>query len=327
MSRRDQGTLRARFDDWLFEPAPAERLAVLRLLVAGFAVGYLALRLPSFWILAEGRGELEGVGLLWWLTDPLPGWLVRGWLIATLLLGVAFTVGRSARWSGPLFAVGLLLASSYRSSWGQVLWIENLMVLQLLIVACSPSADAWAIRSATGRRRATEPSSAYGWPVRLAALVTVTTYVLAGVAKLRIGGLDWMFADTLRNHIAYSASRLELLGETPSALGRAVVPLGPWLRPLAVLTVVLELAAPVALLGGRLRTAWVLLTWVMHVGIAALMFVAFPFPLYGVAFACLYRLEALPAGLRHAARWRPRRIRTTAVGRRDPGGAGSGATS
>lgn len=327
MSRADVGTRRSRFDDWLFEPAPAERLAVLRILVAGFAVGYLVLRLPSFWILAEGRGELEGVGVLWWLGDPLPGPLVQGWLVATLLLGAAFTVGRWARWTGPLFAVGLLLASTYRSSWGQVLWIENLLILQVLIVACSPSADAWAVGSTTRRRRATEPSSAYGWPVRLAALVTVATYVLAGVAKLRIGGLDWMLADTLRNHIAYSAARLELLGETPSALGRAVVPLGAWLRPFAVLTVVLELAAPVALLGGRLRTTWVLLTWLMHVGIAALLFVVFPFPLYGVAFACFYRLEVLPTALRAAVRWRPGHIRAAAVGGRDPGGAGSGVRS
>lgn len=314
-----------RLDAWLLEPAPAERLAVLRILVGGFAVGYLALRFPSFWVLADGRGPFEGVGPLWWLTGPLPGPLVEGWLLGTAVLGVAFTIGLAVRWSGPGFAVGLLLASTYRSSWGQVLWIENLLVLQLLVVACSPSGDAWAVGSAAQSGRASGPSSAYGWPLRVAALVTVTTYVLAGVAKLRIGGLDWMVGDTLRNHIAYSAARLELLGETPSALGRAVVPLDGWLRPLAVLTVALELAAPIALLGGRLRTTWVLLTWLMHVGIAALMFVVFPFPLYGVAFACFYRLEALPPALREAARWRPGRSRAVTGGRRDPGGATTGA--
>ncbi len=75
-------------------------------------------------------------------------------------------------------------------------------------------------------------------------------------------------ARTLRNHIAFSNARLELFGETSSFLGRAVLPFGAWLRPVAVATIVLELAAPVALLGGRIRTAWVLVTWTMHVAIA-----------------------------------------------------------
>lgn len=296
-SRNDHVTLRAQVDDWLFEPAPAERLAVLRVLVGAYTVIYLAVRLPTFLALAERQGQFEPLGLLWWVADPLPSVLVVVAVVGTLLSGVAFTAGLAARATGPAFAAGLLLLTTYRSSWGQILWLENLMVLQVLIVALAPSADAWAL---SRRRQAppTEPGAAYGWPIRLAMVVTVTTYVLAGITKLRIGGLDWMWGDTLRNHIAYSAARLELLGETPSPLGRAVVPFGAWLRPLAVATVVIELAAPIALLGGRLRTAWVVLAWLMHAAIAALMFVVFPFPLFGVAFACFFRLERLPAALR-----------------------------
>ena len=48
--RRRRGTGSTR---WLFEPAPAERLAVLRLLVGAFAVIYLLVRLPVFLALAE----------------------------------------------------------------------------------------------------------------------------------------------------------------------------------------------------------------------------------------------------------------------------------
>jgi hypothetical protein len=287
----------ARIDAWLSAPAPAERLAVLRILVGAFSFAYLATRLPVFLALADRRGRLEPVGLLWWLAEPLPTALVVAGVLATLLLGIAFTAGLAPRASGPGFAVGMLLATTYRSSWGQVLWIENLMVLQLLIVGFSASADAWAL-GRRGSGPSPEPSGSYGWPVRLAMLVTVTTYVLAGVAKLRIGGLDWMWGDTLRNHIAYSSGRLQLFGEAGSPLGRAIVPLGSWLRPFAAASVVLELAAPVALLGGRLRTAWTVLTWLMHLAISVLMFVVFPFPLSGVAFACFYRLELLPGALR-----------------------------
>ncbi|WP_421119722.1 hypothetical protein ACE2AJ_20605 [Aquihabitans daechungensis] len=287
----------ARVDSWLYEPAPAERLAVLRILVGAFSTIYLAVRLPVFLALADRRGQLDPVGLLWWITDPLPTVLVVVWTIATLVLGVAFTAGLGARATGPGFAIGMLLAATYRSAWGQILWLENLMVLQLLIVACAPSADAWTI-GRRGAARSRAPSASYGWPIRLAALVTVTTYVLAGVTKLRISGIDWMLGDTLRNHIAYSAARLELFGEASSPLGRAVVPLGGWLRPLAVATVAIELAAPVALLGGRIRTIWVVLAWTMHAAIAVLMIVVFPFPLVGVAFACFYRLERLPSAIR-----------------------------
>ena len=83
--------------------------------------------------------------------------------------------------------------------------------------------------------------AAYGGPVRLAALVTVLTYVLAGVAKLRLGGLEWMLGDTLRNHVAYSAARLDLLGGTPSPLGRRLVAQAWLFPPLAIATVLVEL--------------------------------------------------------------------------------------
>ncbi len=295
MRTAGRATLTSRIDDWLFVDAPAERLAVLRMLVGGFAVIYLAFRFPVFVSLATRRDHFEAVGPLWWLADPLPAAVVVVWMSATLLAGVAVTLGLASRVTGPCFAIGVLLATTYRSSWGQVLWLENLMVLQLLVVGFSRSADAWTI----GRRspRPHEPSARYGWPVRLAALITVTTYVLAGVAKLRLGGLEWVWGDTLRHHIAYSAARLELFGEFSSPLARVAVDHADWVRPFAAVSVGLELAAPVALLGGRPRTIWVVLTWSMHVAIAALMFVVFPFPLWGVAFACFYRLEKLPSAV------------------------------
>jgi hypothetical protein len=65
--------------------------------------------------------------------------------------------------------------------------------------------------------------------------------------------------------------------------------------PVAVATVLVELGAPLALLGGRLRTAWVLAAWGFHVGIVALMAISFPYPLSGIAFAPLFACERLIA--------------------------------
>jgi hypothetical protein len=42
------------------------------------------------------------------------------------------------------------------------------------------------------------------------------------------------------------------------------------------------------------RDVWVVAAWLLHAGVAALMFVVFPYPLFLVAFAPFFRLEQLP---------------------------------
>jgi len=279
--------------------APPERLAMLRILVGTFAVVYLLIRLPVFLQLGDRRSGFEAVGFARFLDGPVPGGLVDATVVVTAVCGVGFVLGWRFRVVGPLFAIGMLALGTYRGSWGQLLHFENLMVLYLLIVALSPSEDAWSL-DARRRSRAVpqvpEETTRYGWPIALAALVLVTTYVIAGVAKLRYGGLDWVLGDTLRNHVAYSATRLDLLGGTPSPFADWVVGLdGIW--PIAAAaTIVIELAAPVALLGGPARTIWVVATWSMHVGILAFMLIGFPMPLSLVAFAPLFRIERLWTG-------------------------------
>ena len=256
------------------------------------------------WLSADrGVDELQPVGLLAPLGQPLPGPLLVALVVAVLLLGAAFTLGSGFRWTGPTFALGLLVLTTYRSSFGQIVWLETVMVLHTLIVGFSPSADALALRRSPAGSPATRPPEAYGAPVQLAALVLVASYVLAGVAKLRLGGVDWVVGDSLRNHIAATAVRAELLGGPSSPLGSWLVQFGWLFPPMAMASLLLELGAPVALLGGRVRTAWVAAAWLMHVGIAALMYVTFPYPLSLVAFAPLYRLERLPAAL---VSWRRR---------------------
>jgi len=275
--------------------APAQRLAMLRILTGAFAVTYLLVRLPVFQQLGDRRSGFDGVGLALLLDRPVDSSVVDSVIVATLLSGVGFVLGWRFRVTGPLFALGVLALGSYRGSWGQLLHFENLMVLYLLVLALSPAADAWSIDA---RRRgrgddACSTSVAYGFPVALLGVVLVTTYVIAGVAKLRYGGVDWVFGDTLRNHVAYAAARLDLLGGSPSPLAGWAVQLdGVW-TILAAATILIELGAPVALLGGRLRTAWVLAAWLMHLGVLAFMSIGFAFPLALVAFAPLYRVERL----------------------------------
>jgi hypothetical protein len=121
----------------------------------------------------------------------------------------------------------------------------------------------------------------------------VVTYVIAGIAKLRYGGIDWLAGETTRNHVAYAAARLDLLGGTPPPFAGWAVR-NEWLWPVAAATtIVVELAAPIALVGGRVRTAWVIAAWSMHAAILAFMLILFPFPLFMIAFAPLYRIERM----------------------------------
>jgi len=273
--------------------APARRLATLRTLVAAFGLAYLLIRLPVFIGLADNRpSRFDPVGPVSMLSSPLPDWVLYLVIASAIGSATGVLIGYRYRLVGPMFAASVVLLLTYRSSWGQILWFEIVFALHALIIGLSPAAD---VLSLDGRRRASAPAphQRYGWPVKLAAIVTVTTYFVSAIAKLRIGGVDWVAGDSLRNHIAFSAARLDVFGATSSPLADPFVARA-WLAPIMAATALaLELAAPLALLGGRLRTWWVVGTWSMHLLIAATMFIVFPYPLFAVAFAPLFPLERL----------------------------------
>jgi hypothetical protein len=278
--------------------APPERLAAFRMIIGAFALGYLLVRLPAFLDLRDRpASSFDGVGVLAAVRSPMPGEVLVAVIGVSIVAGAAFVAGSMYVVSGPAFAIGMLVLTTYRSSWGQLLHFENLMVLYLLVVAFSPAADAWSLRR-RGRPRPARRRGAYGWPLALAAMILVATYVITGVAKLRYGGLEWITSDSLRNHVAYSSARLDLLGEGRPPLARLLVPHRWIFPPLAATTVAIELMAPAVLVWPLVRTPWVIATWAMHAAIVSLMLVSFPVPLIGVAFAPLYRLERLP-GARH----------------------------
>jgi hypothetical protein len=177
-----------------------------------------------------------------------------------------------------------------------VIHTEHLVAVHLLVLGFAPAAAAWAW--SRRRRPAPPPGREYGWPVQVMALVTVVAYVLAGIAKLRNGGGDWLVGDVLRNQVAFDNLRKELLGAWHSPVGGWVVQFAWLFPPLAVATVVVELGAPVAFLGGRWRTAWVLAAWAFHVGIALLMWISFPYQLLGLAYAPFFRVERLGPAVR-----------------------------
>ncbi|MEM1335789.1 MAG: HTTM domain-containing protein [Actinomycetota bacterium] len=289
--------------------APAERLAVFRIATTGFTLGYLLVRGPVFLALGDRSStDFDGAGLLRLLAEPPGDALITTVWVLAALSGVATAAGWRHRLSAIAFALCVGFLTMLRSSWGQLLHFENLMALFAVVVACAPAADAWSLDARRRQDRGGAepvPDARYGHPLLVAAWIVVATYVIAGIAKLRYGGVDWLDGDTLRNHIASAAARLDLLGGDAAPFAELAVRSGPVLTAAAFVTVALELGAPLALLDRRLRTGWVLATWGMHVGILATMAIGFPSPLFGVAFLPFFRSEQ--AVERGRSWWRTRR--------------------
>ncbi|HYQ16010.1 MAG TPA: HTTM domain-containing protein, partial [Polyangiaceae bacterium] len=287
--------MKERLLSWWFAPLPARRLALLRIFVGAFALIYSAVRAPSMTSVAEfAAARFEPVGVAALLHQPLPAGALLGGVALSLLLGAAFTVGFRFSVTGPAFALVLLCLTTYRSSWGMIFHTENLLTLHVMLLAASPASDAlsWDARA---RRQAPHDAAdgRYGWAIQAMSLITVVAYFVAGIAKLKLSGGTWLGGELLRAQIAYDNLRkLEL--------GTRVSPLGPWLvrhafvfPPLALLTMLVELGAPLALLNRRVALAWLIAAWCFHLGVLTTMSIAFIYQLSGVAYLSFLPLEQL----------------------------------
>jgi hypothetical protein len=246
----------AAFDRYWFHAAPARRLALLRIVTGLFALYYLWHRYPGLVRMAAfDPKEFAPVGLARLLDAPLPQGLAVALLVFALAATVPFVLGFAYRVTGPLVALSFLWVTSYRSSWGMLFHTENLLALHLLVLAAAPAADALSLDA---RNRGAEPAAlgCYGWPARAMCWLTVVSYVLAGLAKLKLSGFDWLEGEFLRQQVAYDSLRKIELGSAHSELGAAFVRYEAPFRLLAPLTLALELGAPVALLGRRFALVW-----------------------------------------------------------------------
>lgn len=280
-----------RIADWWFAPAPAERLAALRMLVGAFALVWVGGRLAESYAVAKlGAAHWRPTGVVRLLDAPLPPAVTLAIGIAACVLLAAFTLGAFYRITAPLAALALLWALTYRNSFGMIFHTENLLVMHVIALACAPAADAWSIdRRRSGPRPV--PDAGYGWPLRLLAAITVATYLLAGIAKLRIAGFDWLDGEQLRNQIAVDNLRKALLGDSIAPLATPFLDHPSGFTIFSVLTIVLEVGAPIALVHPRIGRLWALSAWSFHVGVVLLMNIWFPYPLLGLAYAPLLRCE------------------------------------
>jgi hypothetical protein len=289
----------------------AGRTAALRILVGGYATAYLIVRAPHFWdVAALERRAWEPVGVAGWLDTPPPAAAVRALLVATVVAGVAFVAGARHRVTGPSFAALFLALTTLRNSWGQVWHTENLVVWHLAILAFAPAADVWSL-DARRAPRAARPT----WAPQLMSAVTVATYAVAGITKLRESGVDWARGDVLRNQVAYDNVRKAALGADYSTVAGVVLEHRVLWLPIACATLAVELGAPLALAGRRAAWCWAAAAWCFHAGVLAIMAISFPYPLSGIAFASMLPVERAVA--RGARRRRAASLARARAGRRD----------
>lgn len=303
----------------LWAPLPRARLAGVRILVGLFVLGYISYRLPLLRHMARQDPDIFApVGQLAWLLGaPLRPALVDALIATTLALSLLFAAGILYRIVAPLLAVAVLAVTCYRSSWGMLFHSENLLFLHLCVLALAPAADVWSLDAWRRSRRAATATStasaaatpvdpdgaAHGFTLRLLAALTMATYFMAGVAKLRNAGWGWVTGDLLRGHIAFDNLRKAELGAPFSSLGGLLLRHAWLFTPLAAFSVLIEVGAPLTLLHRNAARVWALAALGFHWGIVVLMRIPFHYPLSGVAFAGLFPLERLPDLVR---RLRPR---------------------
>jgi membrane protein implicated in regulation of membrane protease activity len=187
----------------------------------------------------------------------------------------------------------MLAIATFTSSFGQIFHTEHLLVVHLAILAGAALVAGAADR---GRDRS-------GWPLNMMMAATATAYVVTGIAKLRLGGSDWLTGEGLRRWVAVDNLRKAVLDDPYSALGGWLVGIGWIWAPIALATLVIELGAPAALRRGRVRLAWVVAAWSFHVGVLVVMAISFPYQLTGIAFVAFVDVERIEA------RWRSRGLR------------------
>lgn len=287
-----------------FAPAPARRLASLRVLTGAFCVVHLLVRVRALADFARLSPErFEPVGVVRVLAEPLaPSVVWCAWALC-LAFAIAFTLGYRFRITAPVFALLLLWVTSYRNSWGMIFHTENLMVLHVAVLSLSPANAALSRGGANGLTAADH--GRFGWPIRLICAVTVATYLLAGLAKLRLTGLDWIDGEVLRSHLAHDAVRKIQVGSVHSAFGLWLAQYDWPARILSPFTLLLELGAPLALFSRRIAVGWAIGAWTFHVGVLLTMAIAFIYPISGVGLAALLPAERIWdwRGLRPIGRW------------------------
>lgn len=271
-----RATPAGRWHRWWFAPEPPDNLGLCRLLFFGLLLAYYLPVSHVGWgsVPASFRNPIwlfERLHLPI-LSDAALAVCVVVWKVALALS----CVGLLTR-AGTAVAFGLgfyLIGVPY--NFGKTDHMTAIVVWTMGILALSRCGDAWSVDAWIRRRRGLippPPGGEYRWPVRAVWVTMATIFFAAGMAKVIQGGPAWVFSD----HMAISLVQryYDVNAPPPLDWGLRVAQHPLLSRGMAAGSVLLELAAPLALFSRRARrfVPWMLLA--MQVGIGLLMDVWF----------------------------------------------------
>jgi hypothetical protein len=244
--------LRAALDEALWGPETAARLVVVH-------VGLSAL--IGLRIVAGSYRQLAGTPAA--LVDPAPflGFLDRmpsaSMFVALQVVGglaaLAAVLRRRPQLAFAVAWVSYLVLAGLRGSRGKVLHNDLLLLWVSAPFLLAPAAVD--LRDRIARRR-------YGWPIRVAIVITALIYLFAGYHKLRRSGPSWAYGDNMR-YVALWGPSIGSSGwkELAQWTGEHV-----WVsRASGVFILGFELAFPVVVFVPRLRVLFALGAVFLHV--------------------------------------------------------------
>lgn len=294
------GSALERVMDTLRPAATPVRPALMRLGIGGFsAVHQFGRREMMRKLHSQDASRFEPIGVVRVLKKPLPPVVANSLFTAAQVTNILTTIGFAHRITGPLNAALQLWTMTYRNSWGMIFHNDNGLVLHQAVLGLGRSADAFSVDALIKHARTGASSGrslwqslapqrfdrAYGGIPTAMNIGTMAIYFISGIAKIRSPkGWGWASGDTLREQIASDAVRKEVFGSiAPKAAGTLYNSKGQF-GALAIITLIVELGAPLSLVNRRLGQLFAIAAWGMHIGIRIVMGIKFKYNTSGVSY-------------------------------------------
>lgn len=274
--------------DMLRPAATPLRPAVMRLGVGGFAAVHQFRRREMMRTLhRQDASRFAPIGIVRVLKKPLPPRVADALFDAAQVTNLATTIGLAHRITGPLNAALQLWTMTYRNSWGMIFHNDNGLVMHQAVLGLTRSADALSV-DALLRHQGLAPKQfdrAYGGIPTAMNIGTMAIYFISGIAKIRSPkGWGWASGDTLREQIASDAIRKEAFGSVAPKMAGTLYNSQDKFGALAIVTLIVELGAPLSLVHRRLGQLFAISAWGMHVGIRIVMGIKFKYNISGISY-------------------------------------------
>ena len=221
------------WDNYWFYPAPLFNLAICRIIIVGFQLGYLFVR--HYWNEVLTRASIPAVDFsplpIFKLLNSLFPWdvpptaFLMAVFIATVISGIFSLIGFKTRLSLLIFALGNLYIQTYLYSFGRIHHSQAIMLITLFLFTLAPVGSALSVDDLSWRLKRNvrqnsfqsfsvlQSSSAFArWPLLLVQWLFGLIYLSAAISKLSVDGdglfsAAWMNGYTLQYYLISDGSQ------------------------------------------------------------------------------------------------------------------------